>query len=138
MVTTPNNDAGAEREVREMLLYIVRALVDHPDEAGIILLSRPGDFIFCVHVHPDDVGRLIGNYGQSVSPLRCIVGITRRKLDQRFNRDIVQEASRLQRYARSTRKSVDQSQELLAVSSPVRFSVPKPTSCLSATLRARY
>jgi hypothetical protein len=24
------------------------------------------------------------------------------------------------------------------VSSPVRFSVPKPTSCLSATLRARY
>jgi len=57
-----------------MLLLIVRALVDHPVEAEILLLSHAKGSIFYSHAHPRDVTRLIGNCGQNVSALRCIVG----------------------------------------------------------------
>ena len=96
MASTSNITAEGEREIREMLLLVVRSLVDHPDQTEIILLSHSGGSIFCVHVHPGDVGKLIGNCGQTASALRCIVGASGRKLGRCLTLDIVQGASRLQ------------------------------------------
>jgi predicted RNA-binding protein YlqC (UPF0109 family) len=76
-----------------MLLYVVRSLVNHPDDAEIILLSHPGGSIFCVHVDPGDVGKLMGNYGQTASALRCIAGASGRKAGRHPSLDIVQGAS---------------------------------------------
>ncbi len=96
MVTTPSIAAGTERQIREMLMSIVHSLVDHPDEAEIVLLNHPDGSTFRVHVHPADMARLIGNQGKTVNALRCIVGASGRKLGRHMTLDIIEEAGRLQ------------------------------------------
>jgi hypothetical protein len=96
MATTPSTAAGDEGEIREMLLYIVKALVDYPDDVEIVLLSNPGESIFRISVHPGDVAELIGNGGRMERALCCIVLASGRKLGRRLTIDIVQGASRLQ------------------------------------------
>jgi len=79
-----------------MLLFVVRSLVDHPDQTEILLLPHQGGSTFSVHVHPEDLGKLIGNCGQTARALQIIVGASGTKLGQCFRLDIVQETSRLQ------------------------------------------
>jgi predicted RNA-binding protein YlqC (UPF0109 family) len=73
-----------------MLLYAVGSLVDHPDDAEIILLSHSGVSIFYIHIHPADVAKPIENGGQTTRALPCIVGAVERKLSQSPTLDIVQ------------------------------------------------
>jgi predicted RNA-binding protein YlqC (UPF0109 family) len=51
-----------------MLLFVVRALVDHPDDVKIVLQSNPEGSIFCIRAHPRDVAELIGKGSQSGLP----------------------------------------------------------------------
>ena len=85
-----------DREIREMLLYTVRSLVNHPDDVEIVLVSNPEGSIFRIHTHPEDMSELIGRGGQTVRALRTIVGASGMKLGRRLTLDIVQESSRLQ------------------------------------------
>jgi predicted RNA-binding protein YlqC (UPF0109 family) len=95
-MTTLNAAAGASQEIREMLLFVVRCLVDHPDQVQVVLLSGPDSSIFWIHAHPADVAKLMGNGSRIAKALQCIVGASGRKLGLRLTLDIVQEASRLQ------------------------------------------
>jgi len=96
MVSTSNITVEGERKIREMLLFVLRSLVNHSDVVEIVLLSHPEGSIFCVHAHPGDVSKLIGNGGKTARALRCIVGASGRKLGRRLTLDILQGAARLQ------------------------------------------
>jgi predicted RNA-binding protein YlqC (UPF0109 family) len=94
MASTSNITAEGEREIREMLLFVVRSLVDHPDQTEIVLVSDPEGSIFCIHTHPRDVANLTGNGGQIERALSCIIVGSGRKIGRRLTIDIVHEASR--------------------------------------------
>jgi predicted RNA-binding protein YlqC (UPF0109 family) len=79
-----------------MLLSIVRALVDHPRDAEVLLVSSPECSMFRVYAHREDVERLIGRGGHTARALQIIVSASGRKLGRRLTLDIVQEASRPQ------------------------------------------
>ena len=77
-----------------MLLFVVRSLVDHPDQTEIILISDAEGSIFCIHTHPHDVAKLTGNGGQIERALSCIVVGSGMKIGRRLTIDIVKESSR--------------------------------------------
>ena len=58
----------------ELLAYLTRSLVAHPDEV-VILTEEEGDStVLKVQVNPQDLGRLIGRGGKTAKALRELVG----------------------------------------------------------------
>jgi predicted RNA-binding protein YlqC (UPF0109 family) len=94
--TTSSSVDGGEGKVREMLLYTVRSLVNHPDEVEVILVSYPEGALFRIHTHPEDLSELIGNGGQTGRALQTILGASGMKLGRRMTLDIVQHEGRPQ------------------------------------------
>ena len=55
------------------LEHLVRGIVDHPDEVQVVESSSPRGDVLEVHVHPDDLGRVIGRNGRTAKALRTLV-----------------------------------------------------------------
>ena len=51
---------------------IVQAIVEHPDQVKIEALSTQSQCMLRIHVHAEDVGRIIGKQGATVESLRCV------------------------------------------------------------------
>src|ERR1700724_4380034 len=53
--------------------HLVRGIVDNPDDVRVdIVTSRRGRTVE-VHVHPDDLGKVIGRGGRTATALRTLV-----------------------------------------------------------------
>jgi predicted RNA-binding protein YlqC (UPF0109 family) len=60
--------------VDELLSYLARELVDHPDDVRVERVEREdGELLFELHVHPEDVGKVIGKQGRIARALRTVV-----------------------------------------------------------------
>jgi predicted RNA-binding protein YlqC (UPF0109 family) len=55
------------------LEHLVRGIVDHPDEVQVVASTSPRGDVLEVHVHPDDLGRVIGRAGRTAKALRTLV-----------------------------------------------------------------
>jgi len=55
------------------LEHLVRGIVDHPDEVQVVESSSPRGDVLEVHVHPDDLGRVIGRSGRTAKAIRTLV-----------------------------------------------------------------
>ncbi|MGO2110584.1 MAG: RNA-binding protein [Pseudoclavibacter sp.] len=53
--------------------HLVRGIVDHPDEVRVDRADTPRGEVLEVHVHPEDLGRVIGRAGRTAKALRTIV-----------------------------------------------------------------
>lgn len=78
-------------EIREMLLFMVRSLVDRPDDVKIAVVPGREYSVFRIEVDPTDVGRLIGKNGRTARALEIIVDACVRNLGQSFEIEIVRE-----------------------------------------------
>ena len=56
-----------------MLEYLVRNLVDKPDEVRVERTERDGAVVLRLHVAEDDVGKVIGRQGRMARALRTLV-----------------------------------------------------------------
>ena len=79
-----------EVEVHEMLVTVVRSLVDRPDEVEITPLPGDASLTFRVQAHPADMGKLIGVNGRTARALRIILGANAARLKRNLSLDIVQ------------------------------------------------
>jgi hypothetical protein len=75
---------GSDHEIHEMLLDIVRSLVDAPDEVEVELISDERGAAFRVEANHADVGRLIGKGGQTARALQAIVNANASRSGRRF------------------------------------------------------
>ena len=55
------------------LEHLVKGIVDNPDDAKVTARSTSRGELLEVHVHPDDLGRVIGRNGRTAKALRTIV-----------------------------------------------------------------
>ena len=55
------------------LEHLVKGIVDNPDDATVTARSTSRGDLLEVHVHPDDLGRVIGRNGRTAKALRTIV-----------------------------------------------------------------
>ena len=60
--------------MKDLVEYLARALVDHPDEVTVESFEEDdGTLVFEVHLNEDDVGKVIGRSGRTVNALRTVV-----------------------------------------------------------------
>lgn len=58
----------------DSLEHLVRGIVDNPDDVRVELLSNRRNRTLEVHVHPDDLGKVIGRGGRTATALRTVMG----------------------------------------------------------------
>ncbi len=57
----------------DALEHLVKGIVDHPDDASVVARSTSRGDLLEVHVHPEDLGRVIGRNGRTAKALRTLV-----------------------------------------------------------------
>jgi uncharacterized protein len=75
-------------EVLEMLLSVVRSLVDHPEEVRVSFITEGTVTLFQVRSSAKDIGKLIGSKGRTAKALRIILAANAMKLKRNFQLDI--------------------------------------------------
>ena len=77
--------------MRELLVYLARALVDQPDRVEVEQFEEDdGTFVLELSVAPDDYGQVIGRGGRTAQALRSVVKAAAVKDNRRVLVDIVE------------------------------------------------
>ncbi|CAN5730304.1 KH domain-containing protein [soil metagenome] len=67
---------NAPEALREFLMYVVANLIDHPEQASIAVgTTTAGAISYKIHLAPDDVRRVIGKNGFTISAIRSLVNV---------------------------------------------------------------
>ena len=73
-----------------LLEYLVRSLVDAPDEVSVEAFDEDdGSLVLEVHVAEDDAGKVIGRGGRTVAALRTVVKAASTRDNRRVYVDVV-------------------------------------------------
>jgi len=59
--------------MKELLEYLARGLVEHPDEVSVNEVQEQGATVLELSVAQDDYGNVIGRGGRTASALRAII-----------------------------------------------------------------
>ena len=54
------------------LEYVVKGLVQNPEEVTITPVEREGTTVYELRLHPQDVGRVIGRQGMTINAIRSL------------------------------------------------------------------
>ena len=57
----------------QALEHLVKGIVDHPDEVQVTTRETQRGDILEIHVHPEDLGRVIGRSGRTAKALRTLI-----------------------------------------------------------------
>lgn len=75
--------------MKELLYYIVRQIVDHPDAVSINEVTRDDTLVLELRVDPSDMGKVIGRQGKIAKSIRSIVKAAAIRENIRVNVDII-------------------------------------------------
>ena len=73
------------------LEFVVRGLVDRPDEVRVTPVDEAGQTLYEVRVHPDDVGQVIGRRGATINALRTLAQVGGTLRGERIAVDLVED-----------------------------------------------
>ena len=75
--------------MKELILVIAKALVDHPDEVRIHVKDDDRSTIYELSVHQEDIGKVIGKQGRIAKAMRTVVNSASVKSNKRVIVDII-------------------------------------------------
>ena len=58
--------------MKNLIEYILIHLVEHPEEVEVIESEDDRGMVYTIHVHQDDIGRVIGKGGSVIQSIRNI------------------------------------------------------------------
>ena len=58
--------------MKELLLYIARSLVQHPDQVTVTEVETGDELTLELRVAPEDMGRVIGRQGRVIKSIRVL------------------------------------------------------------------
>ena len=70
---------------QEFLEYLIKALVDHPEDVKIDRKVDEMGVLLSLKVHPEDMGQIIGKEGSTARSIRSLVRIVGLKNHARVN-----------------------------------------------------
>lgn len=70
---------------QQFLDYVVKALVDHPDDVKINRVVDQMGVLLTLSVHKDDMGKVIGRSGATAKAIRTVLRVVGMKNDARVN-----------------------------------------------------
>jgi predicted RNA-binding protein YlqC (UPF0109 family) len=78
-----------DRSITELLEFLVKALVEEPDEVEVEELEEDGDLVYEISVADGDLGRVIGKGGRVANAIRTIAKAAAVRIDRRVIVDIL-------------------------------------------------
>jgi len=76
--------------MKNVLETIFRALVDHPQELRLKDLTGARTVIWEVSCHPEDIGKVIGKGGKTISAVRALAGALAARSNRRALVEVVE------------------------------------------------
>jgi predicted RNA-binding protein YlqC (UPF0109 family) len=76
--------------LRELVLYLARALVEHPDEVAVEEIEEADATVFELKVAESDLGRVIGRQGRTAKALRTVLSAASAKMKRRALLEILE------------------------------------------------
>ena len=77
--------------MRELIEFLAKSLVDHPDEVRTRVYDRDRDqqTVVELEVDPDDLGKVIGRQGRTARAIRNLLSAAGQKTRRRYALDIL-------------------------------------------------
>jgi predicted RNA-binding protein YlqC (UPF0109 family) len=75
--------------MKELVEYVVKGLVDQPDQVTVTETRRGGNVTLELHVAADDMGRVIGKGGRVANSIRSLLRVMAARHNLRVTLDIV-------------------------------------------------
>lgn len=76
--------------MKELIDYIVRTLVDHPEEIDIAEIEGERTIVYELRCNPDDVGKVIGKSGKTVGAIRTLLSTVAARQNRRAMLEVVE------------------------------------------------
>jgi predicted RNA-binding protein YlqC (UPF0109 family) len=76
--------------MKELVLYIVKALVDNPGEVEVQEIAGEKSSVIEIKVNENDRGKVIGKEGRIIKSIRAIVNTAAAKSDKRASVEIIE------------------------------------------------
>lgn len=75
-----NPDMDAPEALREFLMYVIANLIEHPKQASIAVgTTSSGAVSYKIHLAPEDVRRVVGKNGFTISAIRSLLNVAAAK-----------------------------------------------------------
>ena len=84
----PVEPTDEDFKLRDLVGVMARGLVDHPDDVSVEILRAGEDASFELHVHPDDLGHVIGKQGRTARSMRLTLSAAAAKMDRQAGLEI--------------------------------------------------
>ena len=81
---------GSEPSLRELINYLARGLVDHPEEVEVEEIEEADALVFELKVAEDDLGKVIGKQGRTAKALRTVLSAASSKMRRRVLLEILE------------------------------------------------
>lgn len=74
---------------KDLLQYLVKALVDHPNEVEIKVLEATKSTVLELKVKEEDIGKIIGKHGRIAKAIRTILSAAATRTGKRVTLEIL-------------------------------------------------
>ena len=75
--------------MRELIEFLAKSLVDHPDEVRTRVYERDQQTVVELEVDPEDLGKVIGRQGRTARAIRNLLSAAGQKTRRRYSLDII-------------------------------------------------
>ena len=75
--------------MKDLLLYIARSLVEHPDDVSVTEVPGSDEVTLELRVAPDDMGKVIGRQGRIAKEIRTVMRSYAQRTGVKVSVDIV-------------------------------------------------
>jgi len=77
--------------MQEFLDFVLRQLVDYPDDIMITHVEAPRKVIYRLQVRKADIPKVIGKHGQTIAALRNLLNAAASRHGQRATLDLIED-----------------------------------------------
>ena len=83
-------EPGSTGSMRELVEYIAKALVDHPEQVKVSEVQGKNTSVIELTVAKDDIGKIIGKQGRTAAAIRTILSNASMKSRKRSFLEIIE------------------------------------------------
>ena len=76
--------------MKELIEYVVKTLIDHPEDLRIAEIEGERTIVFELRCHPEDVGKVIGKSGKTVGAIRTLLSTVAARRNKRAMLEVVE------------------------------------------------
>jgi predicted RNA-binding protein YlqC (UPF0109 family) len=77
--------------MQAFLEYVVKGLVNHPEEVTVTPVERDGTTIYELRLNADDIGKVIGRQGMTINAIRALLLAGSAKKGLRCSLEIIED-----------------------------------------------